>query len=41
MVMKAFFLFSVFEGYVEVDVRVLGPQSTITPHWSTSQEDIS
>lgn len=32
---------SVFAGHVEADVRMLGPQSTITPHCSTSQENIS
>lgn len=41
MLMNGFFLFPVFEGYGEADVRVLGPQSTITPYWSTGQENIS
>lgn len=38
---KNVFLSSVFEGHVEADVRVLGPQSAVTPHCSTSQENIS
>lgn len=36
-----FFSLSVFEGHAEADVGVLGPQSAITPHYSTSQENVS
>lgn len=32
---------SVLKGHVEADVGVLGVQSTITPHYSASQENIS
>lgn len=42
MMVNVFFLsFSVSKGHVEADVRVLGPQSTITAYWPTSQENIS